>query len=67
MNTNTGQIYENQYEIGKAIERGEPVVPVSKRVVKIVRAGHAAIEKARKVRRRKREKIARVSRKKNRR
>jgi hypothetical protein len=61
MNTNTGRIYEGVY-ITEAIERGEPVVPVSPRVAMLMRE---AIE-ARRRRAKARRAIQRESRKQNR-
>ena len=39
MNIDTGEIYEGEKEIQEAIDRGEPVVPVSKRVAELVKLG----------------------------
>ena len=39
MNTDTGEIYRALDEIKAALERGEPVVPVSEKVAKTMEAG----------------------------
>lgn len=44
MNTDTGQIYEG-VEIKQALDRGEPVVPISKQVAEIVRAGQRVMNR----------------------
>jgi hypothetical protein len=41
MNTDTGKIYRG-IEIDEAIKRGEPVVPVSEEVARLVELGQAA-------------------------
>lgn len=43
MNTDTGQIYRGLDEIKAALERGEPVVPVSERVAQTMEAGQRAL------------------------
>lgn len=62
MNTNTGQIYSGVYEIEAAVERGEPIVPVSPRVAKLMREAL----KARKLRARSRRAMQKASRRRNR-
>lgn len=61
MNTNTGQIYTGDY-VQQAIDRGEPVVPVSHRVAKLMTE---AID-ARRRRARNRRAMQKASRKQNR-
>lgn len=39
MNTDTGQVYEGKEAIDAALLRGEPVVPVSERVARLMRTG----------------------------
>jgi hypothetical protein len=58
MNTNTGQIYRGVTEIEGAIGRGEPVVPVSARVARLMERGnrHERRAEAAKLRRSKRRK-----------
>lgn len=45
MNTDSGVIYRGP-EIQKALERDEPVVPISPHVAEIVEAGHAIMNRA---------------------
>ena len=42
MNTETGQVYQTQSEVNAALERGETVVPISRKVARIVAAGTRA-------------------------
>lgn len=64
MNTETGAIYTGP-EIVEAVDRGEPVVAVSERVVRLVSAGRRAEERAARKRKGKR-KMAEQSRRANR-
>jgi hypothetical protein len=66
MNTNTGQIYEG-FDIQPAIDRGEPVVPVSARVAKLMRAAQRAERQSTQKRKaRLKDRVAAASRKRNR-
>lgn len=61
MNTETGAIYEGPEAIAAAILRGEPIVRVSDRVAKTMRAGQRAqVKAAQKPGRRKRQGLARA-------
>lgn len=64
MNTDTGAIYRTQAEIDAALGRDEPLAVVSERVVKLISAGRQAEAKAAAKRRRK---MAKQSRRANRR
>jgi hypothetical protein len=60
MNTDTGAIYRGQEEILAAMDRGEPIVPISELVVQKLELGERELQ------RRRRRKAAKQSRKKNR-
>lgn len=64
MNTDTGAIYRTQEAIEAAQARGEPLAMVSERVVKLISAGRHAEAKAAAKRRRK---MAKQSKRANRR
>jgi hypothetical protein len=67
MNTQTGQIYRNREEARAAMRRGEPVVPISEEVAKLVDDGHTFQNSlSRKKQARIRNKAARRARKRNR-
>ena len=44
MNTDTGMVYQGM-EITQALERGEPVVPVSARVAQMVQEGRRVLNR----------------------
>lgn len=68
MNTDTGEILRGSKAIREAQARGEPIVPVSDKIARLVQLGQAAKEatQTRKRRRRWQGKIARAARKRNR-
>lgn len=45
MNTDTAQLYYGQ-KIREALDRGEPIVPVSAEAARVVEAGHQALNRA---------------------
>ena len=46
MNTDSGRIYQGEAQIKAALERGEPVVPVSPYVAQVVEEGHRSLNRA---------------------